>query len=143
MSGFGGLFWVRRVCWRVNISLPERKTARHLCEILSSYSFDGIREELRTTQYFALFAYPLKLFYLSVKRDPTSCMALCVARSSTPPANTEELRSPFFRARWCRADRIWGVPRGKIACPDRSISTASHLRATLVRLPSAPISCLV
>ena len=101
MSGFGGLFWVRRVCWRVNISLPERKTARHRCEILSSYSFDDIREELRTTQYFALFAYPLKLFYLSVKRDPTSCMALCVARSSTPPANTEEWRSPFLRARWC------------------------------------------
>ena len=49
-----GLFWVRRVERRVNISLPDRKTAGHLFEKRSPYSFDGIRKALRTTQYFPL-----------------------------------------------------------------------------------------
>ena len=48
------LFWVRRVWRRVNISLSDSKTDRHPCEILSPYSFDGIREALRTTENFPL-----------------------------------------------------------------------------------------
>ena len=49
-----GLFWVRRVWRRVNISLSDSKTDRNPYEILSPYSFDGIREALRTTENFPL-----------------------------------------------------------------------------------------
>ena len=49
-----GLYWVRRVWKRVNISLSDSKTDRHPCEILSPYSFDGIREAVRTAENFPL-----------------------------------------------------------------------------------------
>ena len=51
----GGLFWVRRVWRRVNISLSGRKNARHPYEILSPSFFDNMRGVPRATQHFPLF----------------------------------------------------------------------------------------
>ena len=50
-----GLFLVRRVWRRVNISLSYRTNARHLREIRYPRSFGIIREAPRTTENFPLF----------------------------------------------------------------------------------------
>ena len=69
-------------------------------------------------------------------------MTICLVRSSTSPIDMEESGPPFLRALLRFVDWISRVPSGKIACVDRSISTTSHQRATLVRLSFSDLSLL-